>query len=168
LECGFQLIRTRTATDACNNTTTFTQTVTVEDFAPPVLSFLPANATLDCSDALPEVVMPTAEDACSGFTEVTMTETVLQGTCPGAYTLFRTYRSSDLCGNEAIHTQTITIMDMTGPQFINFEPEITIECTQSNTPFAIVIDNCSTATLEYSDEVFGSACSGGIVRTYLE
>ena len=166
LECGFQLIRTRTATDACDNTATFTQTVTVEDFAPPVLSFLPANATLDCSDALPEVTMPTAEDACSGFTEVTMTETVLQGTCPGAYTLFRTYRSSDLCGNEAIHIQTITIMDMTGPQFINFEPEITIECTQSNTPFAIVIDNCSTATLEYSDEVFGSACSGGIIRTY--
>jgi len=168
-ECGYQLMRTRTATDACGNVATITQTVTVEDFAPPVFSFIPQNITIDCGDNLPEVVMPTAEDQCSGETQVTLTETILPGSssCPSNYTLFRVFTSVDDCGNEAMHIQTITVADLTGPTFINFEPEITVNCTESNTPFVIVVDNCGTASLSYTDEVFGNACSGGIVRTYV-
>ncbi len=166
-DCGYQIIRTRTATDACGNVAIFTQTVTVEDFAPPVFSFLPQSITLDCSEELPSVVMPTAEDECSGSATVTMEESSIQGTCPGSYTLYRLFKSSDACGNEAMHLQTINVGDMTGPEFINFEPEITIDCSQSNTPFVIVVDNCNSSTLTFTDEVFGSPCFGGIVRTYV-
>ncbi len=166
-DCGYQLIRTRTATDACGNSATLTQTVTVEDFAPPVFSFLPENLTLSCNQTIPSIQLPTATDLCSGDVFVTVTETVLPGTCSSNFTMYRVYRSSDDCGNEAMHIQTITVADTTGPEFLNFEPEIIINCEQSNTPYVIVLDNCSSASLSFTDEVFGSPCNGGIVRTYI-
>ena len=49
--CG-TITRTWTATDACGNTTTETQTFTVVDNTPPVLTGVPADATVQC-DAIP-------------------------------------------------------------------------------------------------------------------
>jgi Fe-S cluster assembly iron-binding protein IscA len=167
LECGYKLIRTRTATDGCGNSSTISQVVNVEDYAPPVFSFLPQNLTLSCSATIPAVESPTAFDQCSGETEVVVTESTLNGNCPSNYTIYRVYRSSDNCGNEAIHIQTINVVDNEGPTFINFEYEIEVPCEQSNSSFAIVVDNCSGATFNYTDAVFGSPCNGGIVRTYV-
>ena len=45
--CG-TITRTWTATDACGNTTTATQTITVEDNIAPVLSGVPAAITAQC------------------------------------------------------------------------------------------------------------------------
>lgn len=166
-ECGYQLLRTRTATDACGNSTTITQTVTVEDFAPPVFSSLPADITISCDAVAPAPENITAYDQCSGETQVFITETTLNGSCPNNYTIYRVYRSSDACGNEAVHIQTITVEDNQGPTFINFEYEIEVACEFSSQSFAIVVDNCSNPTFTYTDEVFGSPCNGGIVRTYV-
>ncbi|HMX41314.1 MAG TPA: hypothetical protein PKD78_13340, partial [Saprospiraceae bacterium] len=59
------IMRTWTATDACGNSTKYTQTILVEDnsgptFAPP----LPPNLTLNCTDPIPPAATLIATDAC--------------------------------------------------------------------------------------------------------
>ncbi|MBP6184103.1 MAG: T9SS type A sorting domain-containing protein [Saprospiraceae bacterium] len=55
--------RTWTATDACNNTITHTQTITVIDDIPPVFNEIPQDLTVEC-DAIPSPLTVEAVDGC--------------------------------------------------------------------------------------------------------
>ena len=68
--CG-TITRTWTATDACGNTTTATQTLTVVDNTPPVLTGVPADATVQC-DNIPAAATVTATDNCDPTVPVTL------------------------------------------------------------------------------------------------
>ena len=62
---GNIITRTWTVTDACGNSTSAQQVITLEDMTAPVFDFAPADQTLDCSDDY-TLEMATATDACSG------------------------------------------------------------------------------------------------------
>ncbi|MBF6640195.1 hypothetical protein IVB69_01755, partial [Flavobacterium sp. J49] len=65
---SYSVTRTWTATDACGNASTATQTITVTDTTAPVFEALPAPSTISCP-ATPEFAQATATDACgSGAT----------------------------------------------------------------------------------------------------
>src|SRR6185436_16491491 len=49
----FSIARTYTATDACGNTSSKTQTFTVNDQTAPVITSIPANVTVSCSGNIP-------------------------------------------------------------------------------------------------------------------
>ena len=87
--CGnYTIVRTFTATDACGNSTSASQTITVEDTTAPELS-IPADYTAECSDAL-ILDDATATDNCGEVTiEVSSEETA--GDCDGSYTVTRTF-----------------------------------------------------------------------------
>ncbi|MDT0559707.1 hypothetical protein RM697_13720, partial [Ichthyenterobacterium sp. W332] len=70
---------------------------------------LPADETVEC-DAVPTEATLTATDNC-GIATVTFLETRVDGSCTNNYTLTRTWTASDDCGNETIHTQTLTVQD---------------------------------------------------------
>ena len=60
--------RTWTATDACGNSSTASQTINVQDITAPVIAALPGPSTIDCP-ATPVFAVATAVDACgSAFT----------------------------------------------------------------------------------------------------
>uniref|UniRef100_UPI000A7663A0 hypothetical protein n=1 Tax=Mangrovimonas sp. ST2L15 TaxID=1645916 RepID=UPI000A7663A0 len=61
-------------TDNDGNTTTQTQTITVEDNTPPVLVGVPADVTVEC-DAIPAPVVVTATDNCDTTLTVSYSET---------------------------------------------------------------------------------------------
>src|SRR5439155_22876179 len=77
----------------------------------------PTNNTVECP-ASPSFTAPTASDSCGGGTTVQTvgTDTTTQGTCSNNYTVTRSYRAVDDCGNTSgTVTQTSTVRDTTPP-----------------------------------------------------
>ena len=81
---NYTIVRTFTATDDCGNSTSASQTITVEDTTAPELS-IPADYTAECSD---ELILDdaTATDNCGEVTIEVSSETTA-GDCDGSYTV---------------------------------------------------------------------------------
>ena len=80
---NYTIVRTFTATDDAGNSSSATQTITVQDTTAPEFTFVPADYTVECSD---EMLMDdaTASDNCGEVTiEVTReTPAMLRATTP--------------------------------------------------------------------------------------
>ncbi|MFQ5462041.1 MAG: hypothetical protein ACE5E5_05370 [Phycisphaerae bacterium] len=109
---SFALHRTWTATDACGNSTSATQIITVQDTKAPTFTGVPVDATAEC-DAVPARVDPTVADNCDGGAVTTFAETTA-GTC-GATVITRTWTATDACGNSSAVSQTVNVTDTTPP-----------------------------------------------------
>ncbi len=109
--CPQVITQTWLATDSCGNTNTCSQTVTVVDTTPPILTCA-SNKTVQCGSTW-TFDPPAAFDACCG-TNVTLTilSTQTNGFCPEVVT--RTWQATDCCSNVATCTQTVTVV-VTGP-----------------------------------------------------
>ncbi|MBL7797928.1 MAG: T9SS type A sorting domain-containing protein [Saprospiraceae bacterium] len=108
---NYEIRRTWRATDACGNSTVSTQTIQVTDGGAPVFVTVPGPITIECTDPIPPLVNPTATDACSGYVHITFLGNVATGSgCSADYTITRTWRAEDLCGNTATTTQLITVL----------------------------------------------------------
>ena len=104
---------TWTAKDASGNTATGTQTVTVIDTTPPVLT-VPAAVTVECTGPAGQAVSigaATATDICDANPVVTSDAPALFGL--GTTTV--TWSGKDASGNTATGTQTVTVVDTTKP-----------------------------------------------------
>ena len=165
----YQIVRTFTATDACGNMNTATQTITVEDTTAPEFTSVPADYTAECSDDMP-VVMATASDNCGEVT-VTMEPSIEQGECTGEYVLTRTYTAMDECGNSSTATQTITVHDTTAPVFDAFAPTLVVECTDGDgddltyMPLTAT-DNCGEITYTVESMCVSGGCLWTIMRIW--
>ncbi|MDI5899642.1 hypothetical protein QLS81_16480, partial [Flavobacterium sp. XS2P67] len=110
--------RTYTLTDCSGNETKLVQTITVEDTTAPILAGVPASVTAECN-AIPAVeaaVNISATDNCDVTPIVTyLGEVRTDGDCANNYTLTRTWRAEDACGNVSTASQTITVQDTTPP-----------------------------------------------------
>ncbi|MBW8687028.1 gliding motility-associated C-terminal domain-containing protein [Chitinophaga rhizophila] len=143
---SYKLTRTWTASDACGNTATMQQVVTVQDTTRPVFAVLPpADTTVSC-DAVPTA--PTnlrATDNC-GTVKIGYTQTreTIQGGCAGNYRLIRTWTARDLCNNTTVMRQVITVTDTTGPVIDPAPADVTISCTDAVPVPATLyaVDNC--------------------------
>jgi hypothetical protein len=115
--------RTWIATDACGNTSTCIQTITVESCAPcgaecdpegdthdPWID-CPDDVTADCGWTEPsETGYASAWDTCDDDVEVTYEDEFTPGEGCGG-TITRTWTATDDCGNDKTCTQTITVHD---------------------------------------------------------
>ncbi|MDI5899538.1 gliding motility-associated C-terminal domain-containing protein, partial [Flavobacterium yafengii] len=163
---AYTLTRTWTVKDACGNTATHTQIVTVEDTTAPIfVEALPENITVQCSN-VPTAATLTATDNCGDAT-VTYNQTSTPGICAGAYTLTRTWTAKDACGLTATHTQIVTVEDTTAPIFVEALPtNVTVQC--SNVPTASTLtatDNCGDATVTYNQTSTPGLCAGAYTLT---
>ena len=163
--CPYEMIRTYIATDACGNSTSLTQVITVVDTILPELIGVPANITAECID-VPIAPIVSASDNCSETLDAVLEEIVLNNTCP--LQIQRTWTATDACGNIASASQLITINDTTNPEILNAPEDITVECT--DIPSAIVLqvsDNCDVDPIVVLDEqTIEAECGYFIVRTY--
>jgi hypothetical protein len=92
----------------------------VSDTGAPVFTTVPPPLTIQCNQPLPPLVHPTANDAC-GYASITFLGNVYSGSgCAADYTITRTWRAEDLCGNSATTSQVITVL---GNSFGDPEPE---------------------------------------------
>jgi hypothetical protein len=109
--CNKTTTRTWRAVDACNNSSgTVAQSITVRDITAPTLGSPGANTTIDCP-ATPSFTAPTATDACSTVTVIQLVPDVtVQGSVAGSYTVTRTWRAVDACGNSsATRSQSVFV-----------------------------------------------------------
>ncbi|MCO7185496.1 gliding motility-associated C-terminal domain-containing protein [Tenacibaculum sp. XPcli2-G] len=169
--CG-EIVRQWESTDNCGNTVSHTQTITVTDTTAPVLSATPADVSVDC-EAIPAVPTITATDNCDSVVDVIFTE-VSNTVVDGCGEIVRQWESTDNCGNTVSHTQTITVTDITKPDF-TVPVDITIYKDDNCTYDASIgitgdvtneSDNCDT-TLDasYSDVESAGTCEGEVIVT---
>ena len=159
--------RTWTATDACGNQTSQTQTIIVIDTTAPTLVGVPPDTTVEC-DAIPEPPTVSATDNCA-TPNVTMEEEITEGDCSGQRTIVRTWKAVDDCGNETTAVQTIIVVDTTTPTLTNTPTDATVSCDDVPPPAEVgATDNCSTPTVELNEVAEPGACVGQttITRTW--
>ncbi|MBL7796207.1 MAG: HYR domain-containing protein [Saprospiraceae bacterium] len=150
---AYTLTRKWTATDACGNTKTATQRISVIDTQKPNFTSTPANITVQC-DAIPAPANPAATDNCDNSVSITYNgQTKTNGACPNAYTLTRRWTAADNCNNTRSISQRITVVDNIKPVFTSFPANTTIACSEPLPP---------VATPTASD-----ACGGAVTITYL-
>jgi hypothetical protein len=180
--CAGTYILTRTweAADSCGNKLLGVQKIQVTDNVAPTIANVPASVTVDCK-AIPSVPADvSASDDCDLTPTLTFTTSSTQGTDQKVcafynYTITRTWKAIDKCGNETIATQQVVVKDTKAPKFV-VPDDITVECYEGE-DLDIVgrptspEDDCSTYfTTDYVDvntNGNGTCASTGIItRTW--
>ena len=164
---NYTIVRTFTATDDAGNSSSATQTITVQDTTAPEFTFVPADYTVECSDEMP-MDDATASDNCGEVTIEVSSETTA-GDAAGNYTIVRTFTATDDAGNSSSATQTITVQDTTAPEFTFVPADYTVECSdEMPMDDATASDNCGEVTIEVSSETTAGDAAGNytIVRTF--
>jgi gliding motility-associated-like protein len=173
----YQIKKTWYATDQCGNKSTYTRTITVMDSDPPVISNVPADATVAC-DAVPPIPKVVISDGCDSKPDSIYSEVSTKGTDSKLcsfynYTLTRKWQSKDKCGNISSKSYTLTVKDTAKPSF-TVPSDLTIECFQlTNSGVTgkptLVSDNCDAQPkVDSVDVVTAGSCIGNntITRTW--
>ena len=173
MTCPETITRTWTYTDACNNTVTAQQIITVHDQVFPTLSAAPADISVECPQPMTQL---TWNDNCDGTGMIDGVDISDGNSCPEVITRIWTYM--DGCGNTVADTQIITMNDVTAPVITGCPSAIEVNCPSSvpgPDPSAVTwTDNCGSATVTHvsTDTVSGfsfdgSSCPALLSRTYM-
>lgn len=165
------LVRTWTATDACSNSVSDTQFITIVDTTNPSIT-CPVDATLECpaDTSVAANGSATGTDACGSVAIASSDGSV--SNCGNTETITRTWTATDDCGSFTTCDQTITVVDTTSP-VLTIPADVTIECDASSAPTntgqATATDNCDPASgVTFSDSVAPGTCpqESAITRTW--
>ncbi len=174
---NYEIIRTWTFTDDCGNTSSVSQTITIIDTTPPVVS-APAALEIECTDGDYQaqidawLAMASANDGCDGALDVTDDFNGIGLSCNNTVTV--TFSATDACGNPASATSTITIIDTT-PPVVSAPAALEIECTDGDyqaqidawLAMASANDGCDGA-LDVTDDFngIGLSCNNTVTVTF--
>jgi hypothetical protein len=167
ISCAITILRTWLATDACGNSSSVQQTITISDQESPVLVGVPADITIPCtSGVVPAPATVSASDNCSGALTVSLEETLLPGNCPAEYAIVRTWRVADACGNTAMASQRIDVVDTAAPVFINPPADTQVQCGSIPAPVQVLAsDACSSVSVTMAEQTLTGGCPM-LRRTY--
>jgi gliding motility-associated-like protein len=171
--CPQLITRTYSVTDACGNSITVSQLITVFDDISPSASN-PPDINIQCTAdfPLPDISVVTDEsDNCTGPVVVAFVGDVSDGqTCPE--TIIRTYSITDACGNTTNVTQTITVHDDIFPTASDPAPVDLTGCNghipdPDDSVVTDEADNCGTPFVNFvSDSTNMVGCTETTIRTY--
>ena len=123
--CRFTIVRTYTIADECNNSSSVTHTIIVEDTIAPVVNGVIRDLNVSCLSDVPAEITDLRQlvethglevrDNCSAFGDLSLqVETEpFTALCDARYV--RTYTISDTCGNSTVITQNIIFFDDEDP-----------------------------------------------------
>jgi M6 family metalloprotease-like protein len=106
-----------TVTDSVGDPSYCSSSVTVNDTEAPLIT-CPSDRTIECDEPTDpsHTGDAAADDVCeTNAPEITFDDTITPGACPQEYTITRTWRAADSCGNSRSCTQTIEVVDTTPP-----------------------------------------------------
>ena len=166
------------ATDACGQTATCSQLITVDDQTDPTMT-CPINVTVSCASNVPPIdinAVTNESDNCGGTVSIfSQGDNISNQSCPNRFTILRTYFAVDACNNSNNCVQTITVNDQTKPT-MTCPINVTVSCA-NQVPAANVAsvtgvgDNCGgtvTVTNFPSDAISNQTCANRftILRSY--
>nr|WP_315160751.1 gliding motility-associated C-terminal domain-containing protein [uncultured Flavobacterium sp.] len=155
--CPIIVNRTFQITSACG-ITSVSQTITIKDTTPPVISNTAGSldTTVLCSADVPAINISaiTATDNCQESVIIShVGDETISGTCANKFSIIRTYKATDVCGNSSEFIQNITVNDNILPTII-CPTNIIVNtdlgtCGASNVTLGnpTIDDNCSTPTV---------------------
>ncbi|NUO01276.1 MAG: HYR domain-containing protein, partial [Saprospiraceae bacterium] len=126
------IVRTWRSRDVCGNVTGKIQTITVVDDESPDF-VVPGDITVNCDDANDDDLTgePTnVTDNCDNAPVVSFTDVVVSGPCVNSYSIRRTWKATDVCGNFTEKDQIITIVDNVAPVLGTTAANLTLNCTE--------------------------------------
>ncbi|MFI0490171.1 gliding motility-associated C-terminal domain-containing protein [Flavobacterium sp.] len=105
---SYSITRTWTATDACGNTSTASQTINVQDITGPTTT-TPFSASIDVKcDAIPAKPDLVFVDDCSAVGTAVYTENIINKTTT-SYSIIRQWDVADTCGNPSKFIQVVNV-----------------------------------------------------------
>ncbi|MEO1262421.1 MAG: gliding motility-associated C-terminal domain-containing protein [Bacteroidota bacterium] len=130
--CPQEMVITRTwqVTDACGNSLSKPQTITVVDTVAPTAVF-PADITVACFDDTDDSAtgIPTmVDDDCMANPTTSRVDVITAGPCDHTFTVERVWSVSDACGNISSQVQIITVKDTIAPVVGSVAVDQTITC----------------------------------------
>lgn len=132
----------------------------IDDITPPEL-VVPEDTTVECSEEI-NLESATATDNSGSVTLIETTEE-FSGSCPGNYSIVRTFVATDPSGNTTVGSQTIAVQDTTVPDWTTPPSDGVIGCVDpmeaeafmfnwaSSTAGGSASDACSN-TLTYGND----------------
>jgi len=165
--CGYDIERSWTAMDYCENSTTVYQVIHIIDSTDPIISSYPEDMTYECGDMIPAAGEIVVSDNCDTALDINYSEVEFALEC--GYYLVRTWRVTDDCGNEAVESQYIYVLDETSPILIGVPADLVIECDQ---PVPAIVefsatDNCDNdIELDVNEVIIPGECGYQIKRYY--
>jgi hypothetical protein len=164
------ITRTWKAIDAADNVVTCEQIITTVDVTPPTLT-APADVTIACdADTTPASTgLATAIDDCDEAPSISADDIITHVSCPGNYTITRSWTATDTCGNIASADQVITVQDVTAP-VLTMPADTTISCdadfSPGSTGLASAEDDCdSEPAVTFDDTTTAGDCADEFVIT---
>jgi len=139
---SYDIIRTYTAVDACGNSATASQTITITDSQAPTFANVPLSVEISCDDPIPTGT-PTATDDCDDEVSISVVEDRVVGSTSNEYQLVRVWTALDNCGNTATASQVISVIADGEPTFTFVPENLTLSCSQEvPNADARATDNC--------------------------
>ena len=167
------ITRTWTATDLCGNSSSCSQTITVN---PQQMSTItcPSDVTIECNESREpsNTGNPNGSTTCSiGELTFNFSDVEDLGDCGGTGTISRTWRVRDGCNLENSCTQIIIVIDSQGPELAGLPDNASVTCDAvPDVPTVTASDNCTECpiTVNFSQTITEGACpdSYTIVRTW--
>ncbi|MCF8238343.1 MAG: ice-binding family protein [Saprospiraceae bacterium] len=166
---AYEIIRTWTATDDCDHTSTCEQHIDVMDSTLPSI-VCPLPVTVDCADNISPLTVgtPTATDNCGVAVVSLQSESITDQTCENRFILTRVYLATDGCSNTSTCMKIITVSDVVPPPITFIDPllpgatdgdTVEIQCYGQDPQWDL--PTFSTNSVQAND-----ACSGEVSITY--
>ncbi len=129
---NYDIIRTWTVTDVCNNSSSLDQIIMVRDTIPPTYTPPADTLYLDCSQIDdPNITgQPTnLVDQCDTLIDISPINQISNTLCANTYTLRRTWIIQDGCANKDSFLQVIYVQDTLPPTFSQQAQDLSIDCS---------------------------------------
>ena len=181
----FDALLVYTATDDCGNSISDTVSVDVVDNDPPYFTFIPPNEMMTLEEFENwSVVLPVCVDDCyvpdldcetgwggngGGLYPLPCDyDSTLTPLCCGGFEILYHFFHVDLAGNEAAVDVTVTVVDATPPEFVDFPQDTVVDCVsleflqEPGNGISLIDDHCDPDSLFLShvDSMATGACGG--------
>ncbi|WP_020567403.1 Ig-like domain-containing protein [Neolewinella persica] len=128
---SFDVERTWTVTDLCGNSRVRVQQIRVRDNVPPNFTPPANNVVVSCENYLNTEITGqpfNLNDQCDETVNLRFEDEISPGACANNFTVAREWRIFDDCGNSRSFTQSLIVVDTTGPVLVTAPTDLLTSC----------------------------------------